>query len=94
MTVIRLLYSLAIFTNYVAVVYPIRRIFMDWLRATDMATRRGKLAYYFTGIAMVIVTAGLSIAIPNIATIIDFVSSFFGVGIFWCIPILFIWKEP
>lgn len=66
MTVIRFLYSCVIFMTYVIVVYPIRRIFLAWMNCTDQSTRRGKIGHVCTGIVIVSITVGCSIAIPDI----------------------------
>lgn len=93
MTVIRLLYSITIVLSYAVIVYPIRAVIMDWMRIGP-GHRRYKLAFILIALVLDIVSAGLSIAIPSIVTILNFAASFFGIGIYFLEPLLAIWYVP
>jgi len=43
---------------------------------------------------LVIVSVAVSVLVPKISTVIDIISSLFGMIVFWCIPILSLWAVP
>lgn len=66
---------------------------MEWFKL-DVNTPKGKLWFYLIGLIIVLFTAALSIAVPDIAVVLNIVSSFFGIPAYWCIPVLAFWILP
>ena len=93
MSIIRLLYAIMMLMSFGVIVYPVRSIFMEWFKL-DVNTPKGKLWFYLIGLIIVLFTAALSIAVPDIAVVLNIVSSFFGIPAYWCIPVLAFWILP
>jgi hypothetical protein len=93
MTICRLLNAIAIMASFVVILSPIRAIFMSWAKL-DRTTRKGSVMFIVFGLSLVTLSTMLSILVPDIVTVLNFVASIFGIGLCWIMPLLFIWKLP
>lgn len=87
MTVCRLLYAIVILLSYVVILFPPRRIILYYLHLEKETSKKGAIAYYTIGIAIVCISVVLSIFIPSITLILSCVSSILGIGIRYLIPL-------
>lgn len=93
MSICRLLFAIVVLSSYVVIVYPVRRIYMDWFKQ-DYKTKKGKVVFIIIGYVLVVATTVISMFVPDIVFVLNIVSSIFGVGIKWVIPLLMWWKAP
>lgn len=94
MTIARFLYCLVVLCSYVVMIYPARRVIMNWFKK-DLTTKSGKLLFYGLGLLICIISIALSISIPDIATFLNIVEAFAGsLGIRAVVPIIFMYIRP
>ena len=93
-TIVRFLYTLVVLMSYIVMMYPVRSIILEWMHLDPSTSKKGLVTFYVLGIVMVFISVALSIAIPNIVTVIDFIASIFGISLYWVTPILAIWVRP
>lgn len=77
MTICRLLCCFSVSVSYVLILYSVRHVVLSWLPFKE-GTKKYNLSFYLTGLCVVIITTGLSILIPNIETVLNFISAVFG----------------
>lgn len=94
MTISRLLYGVVVLCSFVVMIYPARRIVMNWAKK-DMTTKKGKALFYIIGLIICAISVALSILIPDIATFLNIVEAIAGsLGLRAVIPIIFIYIRP
>lgn len=77
MTVCRLLSCFSVSVSYVLITYPVRTIVLSWLPFKE-GSKGNKVSFYIIGFVIVVITVALSIAIPDIETVLNFISAIFG----------------
>ena len=94
MTISRFLYAIVVLCSFVVMIYPARRIVMNW-ENKDMTTKGGKILFYVSGLIICVISVALSILIPDIATFLNIVEAIAGtLGLRAIIPIIFIYIRP
>ena len=94
MTISRFLYAIVVLCSFVVMIYPARRIVMNWANK-DMTTKGGKILFYVSGLTICVISVALSILIPDIATFLNIVEAIAGtLGLRAIIPIIFIYIRP
>lgn len=77
MTVCRLLCCFSVSVSYVLILYSVRNVVLSWLPFEENS-KKYKISFYLIGLIVVIITAALSILIPDIEVVLNFISAIFG----------------
>lgn len=93
MTICRLLYAFSMFSCFLVILMPVRILLMEYMKI-DMNTKKGGVVFKLIGLVVAIITVCLSIAVPSIVTVLNFISTIFGTGIYWLLPLCFIYISP
>ena len=77
MTVCRLLCCFSVCVSYVLILYSVRNVLLSWLPFKE-GTKKRTISFYLIGLIVVLITVLLSTFIPNIETVLNFISAIFG----------------
>ena len=79
--------------GFIAFLYPIRGIISDWLHI-DRNVGRGVYINHGLGVLLSIIPVVISVFFEDIVTVLNIIASVFGIGLYWIMPLLFIYQNP
>lgn len=93
MTVCRLLSCFSVSVSYVLILYPVRTIILSWLPFKEGSVKH-KISFYLIGLIIVFITVLLSILIPDIEVVLNFISAIFGCVWYGELVVMMVFADP